>query len=112
MPGGSDQLVFSAQSADSDEVAWAFRDDVARDYEMISPGCGAPLAWVFLAWAGWQSSVPEAVLGHSVPSVAARRLDGDEIVEIEVDNRLQRLAGSAVVQRFGEVVEPGGIFGL
>jgi IS5 family transposase len=30
--------------ADSDEVAWAFRDDVARDYEMISPGCGAPLA--------------------------------------------------------------------
>jgi retron-type reverse transcriptase len=24
--------------ADSDEVAWAFRDDVARDYEMMSPG--------------------------------------------------------------------------
>jgi hypothetical protein len=24
--------------ADSDEVARAFRDDVARDYEMMSPG--------------------------------------------------------------------------
>ena len=24
--------------ADSDEVAWAFRDDVALDYEMMSPG--------------------------------------------------------------------------
>jgi hypothetical protein len=32
------------KDADSDEVARAFRDDVARDYEMISPGCGAPLA--------------------------------------------------------------------
>jgi hypothetical protein len=30
--------------ADSDEVAWAFRDDVARDYEMISLGFGASLA--------------------------------------------------------------------
>jgi transposase len=30
--------------ADSDEVAWAFRDDVARDYEMMSPGFGASLA--------------------------------------------------------------------
>ena len=27
--------------ADSDEVARAFRDDVARDYEMMSPGFGA-----------------------------------------------------------------------
>jgi hypothetical protein len=31
-------------SADSDEVARAIRDDVARDYEMISPGFGASLA--------------------------------------------------------------------
>jgi RNA-directed DNA polymerase len=30
--------------ADSDEVARAFRHDVARDYEMISPGFGASLA--------------------------------------------------------------------
>jgi hypothetical protein len=27
-----------------DEVAWAFRDDVARAYEMMSPGRGASLA--------------------------------------------------------------------
>jgi hypothetical protein len=31
-------------AADSDEVARAFRDDVARDYEMMSPGFGASLA--------------------------------------------------------------------
>jgi hypothetical protein len=30
--------------ADSDDVARAFRDDVARDYEMKSPGFGASLA--------------------------------------------------------------------
>ena len=29
---------------DSDEVARAFRVDVARDYEMMSPGFGASLA--------------------------------------------------------------------
>jgi hypothetical protein len=32
------------QNADSDEFARAIRDDVARDYEMISPGFGASLA--------------------------------------------------------------------
>jgi hypothetical protein len=32
------------QAADSDEVAWAILDDVARAYEMISPGCVASLA--------------------------------------------------------------------
>ena len=31
-------LAVFAGCADSDEVAWAFRDDVARDYEMMSPG--------------------------------------------------------------------------
>jgi hypothetical protein len=30
--------------ADCDEVARAFRDDLARDYEMMSPGFGASLA--------------------------------------------------------------------
>jgi hypothetical protein len=34
--------------ADSDEVAWAFRDDVARDYEMMSPGFGARWREYFL----------------------------------------------------------------
>jgi hypothetical protein len=32
------------KAADSDEVARAFRDEVARDYEMKSPGFGASLA--------------------------------------------------------------------
>jgi hypothetical protein len=31
-------------NADSDEVAWAIRDDLARGYEMMSPGFGASLA--------------------------------------------------------------------
>jgi hypothetical protein len=37
-----------ARFADSDEVAWAIRDDLARDYEMMSPGFGASLALAFL----------------------------------------------------------------
>jgi hypothetical protein len=32
---------------DSDEVARAFRDDVARYSDMMSPGSGASLAWNF-----------------------------------------------------------------
>jgi hypothetical protein len=32
------------QTADSDEVAQAFRDDVARYSDMMSPGSGASLA--------------------------------------------------------------------
>ncbi len=36
--------------ADSDEVARAFRDDVARRSEMMPPGSGASLADVFLAF--------------------------------------------------------------
>jgi DNA-binding transcriptional LysR family regulator len=38
--------------ADSDEVARAIRDDVAQDYEMISPRRGASLAGVFFAVGG------------------------------------------------------------
>ena len=37
-------ICHAPQFADSDEVARAFRDDVARDYEMMSPGFGASLA--------------------------------------------------------------------
>ena len=43
----------------------------------------------------------------SISAKAARWLDGAEFVEIEIDDRLQRLAGGAVVQRFGQRVEPG-----
>jgi hypothetical protein len=48
----------------------------------------------------------------SVPSVAARRFDGDKVVKIEIDDCLESLAGSAVAQRFGEMVARGGIFVL
>jgi|SRR6516164_275851 len=77
-------------NADSDEVAWAIRDDVARDYEMMSPGFGARWHQYF-----WQQLVAsQAWFGQrSVASVSARRVDGEEIVEIEISNRLQRLAG-------------------
>jgi hypothetical protein len=47
--------------ADSDEVAQAFRDDVARDYEMMSPGFGASLACIFFALGRCRSSVPDSV---------------------------------------------------
>jgi hypothetical protein len=46
-PPPSDQVVSEDGThwlADSDEVARAIRDDVARDYAMMSPGFGASLA--------------------------------------------------------------------
>ena len=48
----------------------------------------------------------------SVPSVAARRHDGDQFVEVEVNDHLQCLASWALAQGYGETVEPGRIFGL
>ena len=48
----------------------------------------------------------------SVSPKAARRLDAGQFVEIEIDNRLQGLAGGAVAQRLGQRDEPGGILGL
>jgi len=40
------------------------------------------------------------------------QLDGELFVEVEIDDRLQRLVGSAVAHRFGNTVEPGGVLGL
>src|SRR6516162_5288532 len=99
----------SGLHADSDEVAWAIRDDVARDYEMMSPGFGARWHQYF-----WQQLVAsQAWFGQrSVASVSARRVDGEEIVEIEISNRLQRLAGGSVVQGGGQYLEPLRVFGL
>ena len=48
----------------------------------------------------------------SVPSVAARGLDRAQLLEVEVNDHLQRLASDALAQGFRETVEPGGIFGL
>ena len=71
--------------ADSDEVARAFRDDVARRSEMMSPGFDASLACVFFR-AGYVS-VKRAQL-RSVASISARRVDGEEVVDIKIDDRL------------------------
>ena len=42
----------------------------------------------------------------SIAPEAARRLDRDDLVEIEIDDSLQGLAGGAVAQRLGQRVEP------
>jgi hypothetical protein len=49
------------QLADCDEVARAFRDDVAQDYEMMSPGFGASLACILFALGRCRSSVLDNV---------------------------------------------------
>ena len=49
---------------------------------------------------------------RSVASISARRVDGEEVVEIKIDDRLQCFAGSAVAQGFREGIEPGGVLGL
>ena len=48
----------------------------------------------------------------SIAPEAARRLDRDDLVEIKIDNYLQGIAGGALLQIFGQRVEPGAIFGL
>ena len=75
----------SILTADSDEVARAFRDDVARDYEMMSPGFGASLACVFFPLG--RVSVKRA-RRCSVASISAGWNDGGRFVEVELDDRL------------------------
>jgi len=48
----------------------------------------------------------------SVAPKAARRLDAGQFVEIEIEDRLQRLAGGAVAQHLGQRLEPRGILRL
>ena len=42
----------------------------------------------------------------------ARRLDGGQFVQIEIDDGLQRLAGGSLARGFGQGLEPGGVFRL
>jgi hypothetical protein len=67
-------LIGNAQRADSDEVARAFRDDVAQRSEMMSPGCDASLADDFLAlgcntvnWCGQEFLRRVVSAVHTVP---------------------------------------------
>ena len=48
----------------------------------------------------------------SIASEAARRRDGDKLVKVEIDDRLQGLAGGAVAQRLGQSLEPSRILSL
>ena len=41
-----------------------------------------------------------------------RRLDGEELIEIEVDDSLQRFAGGTVSQGLGQRIEPLGVLAL
>ena len=43
----------------------------------------------------------------SISAKAARRLDGAQFVEIEIDNGLQRFAGCRALGRLRQLVEPG-----
>ena len=70
--------------ADSDEFARAFRDDVARDYEMMSPGSAPRWHVYFSHWVG----VGQASRRCSVASISAGWNDGGQFVEVEFDDRL------------------------
>jgi hypothetical protein len=62
----------------------------------------------------WASS-GTAVLADSassIPPEATGRLDGEQFVEIEINDRLQCLTGGALAQRFGHCPEPSDIFRL
>ena len=62
----------------------------------------------------WASS-GTAVLADSassIPPEATGRLDGEQFVEIEINDCLQCLTGGAVAQRFGHCLEPSDIFHL
>src|SRR6201987_5887769 len=65
--GGLSNYTGELQASDSDEVARAFRDDVARDYEMMSPGFGASLAGVFFVLGRCRSSVIDCVQSRPYP---------------------------------------------
>ena len=43
----------------------------------------------------------------SIAAVAARRLDGEQFVEVEIDNRLQLFCGSGFGEIFRQTIEPG-----
>jgi hypothetical protein len=63
-----------------------------------------------------QRAVDRAVTPHrsgaSIAAVAARRLDGEQLVEVEIDNRLQLFCGSGFGEVFRQTIEPGAVFVL
>ncbi len=49
---------------------------------------------------------------RSITAEAAWRFDADEIVEIEIDDGLQRFSRRRVTETFGQGIVPRGVFGL
>src|SRR5271166_3596646 len=52
------------------------------------------------------------VAGRSIASVASRWYDGDELIEIQIDDGLQGRGGGSVAEAIRQDVVPGGVFGL
>jgi hypothetical protein len=52
------------------------------------------------------------VLSVLIASEAAWRLDRSDVVEIEIKDGLQGLAGGAITGGFGQRLEPSGVLGL
>ena len=50
--------------------------------------------------------------GASIAAVAARRLNGEQFVEVEIDNRLQLFCGSGFGEIFRQTIEPDAVFVL
>jgi len=48
----------------------------------------------------------------SISSIAARRLDLGESIQVEIDDRLKRNPGSTVAEALGQRIEPCGTFRL
>jgi hypothetical protein len=62
---------------------------------------------------GPSRAVDRAVLhrsGASISAVAAWWLDGEQLVEVEIDNRLQLFCGSGFGEVFRQTIEPGAVF--
>src|SRR6476660_5756896 len=51
-------------------------------------------------------------LGSSIAAVAAWWLDGEQLVEVEIDNRLQLFCGSGFGEIFRQTIEPCAVFVL
>jgi len=73
--GVNKALAITYGTADSDEVARAFRDDVARDYEMMSPGSAPRWHVYFWHWAGVGQACPTGFSRVHIRGVERRRSD-------------------------------------
>src|SRR4029077_1851679 len=64
------------------------------------------------AGSGPRSAPPPNRSGASIAAVAAWWLDGEQLVEVEIDNRLQLFCGSGFGEVFRQTIEQGAVFVL